>query len=129
MDPNTVGSMTIKVPGLERLVVVFPATLDNAVVTVDDVLIAMHRAVQASVMELHSEFGTKYGQRSALESSPRILAPWLAYEHVTIANQEWGGRDHLWAGLYPCQEERDVWVLGTRRVGDHSASNPRLPNP
>jgi hypothetical protein len=44
MDPSTVGSMTIRVPGLERLVVVFPATLESTVITVDDVLIAVHRA-------------------------------------------------------------------------------------
>jgi hypothetical protein len=111
--------MTIRVPGLERLVVVFPATLDSAVVTVDDVLIAVHRAVQASAIELHSRGGTKYGQRSILGSSPRILAPSPAYEHTTMANQERGGGDHhWWAGLYPCQKERDVWVLRTRRISN-----------
>ena len=33
MNPSTVGSMGIVVPGLEKVVVVFPATLDSAVVS------------------------------------------------------------------------------------------------
>jgi hypothetical protein len=41
MNPRTVGSMPIVVPGLERVIVVFPATLDSAVVTVGDVLVAV----------------------------------------------------------------------------------------
>jgi hypothetical protein len=51
MNPSAVGSKTIRMLGLERLVVVFPAILESAVVTVDDVLITVHRAVQASAME------------------------------------------------------------------------------
>ena len=118
MDPSTVGSMTIRVPGLQRLVVVFPATLNSAFVTVNDVLIAVHRAVQASDIELHSGLGLEYGQRSIPGSSPIILPPWPACEYTTMANQERGIGDHWWAGLYPCQEERDVWVLRTRRVSN-----------
>ena len=118
MNPSTVGSMTIRVPGWERPVVVFPTTLDTAVVTVDDVLIAVHRAVQASAMELHGGFGTKYGQRSIPGSSPMILASCPAYEPSTMVNQDRGGGGYLWAGLYPCQKERDVWVLRTRRVSN-----------
>jgi len=118
MDPSTVGSMTIKVPGLERLVVVFPSTLGNAVVTVDDVLIAVHRAAQASGIGAHVGFGTKYDQRTILGSSPRNLAPRVAYEHTTIATQEHGGGDHWWAGLYPCPKERDVWILRTRKISN-----------
>ena len=118
MDPSTVGSMTIKVPGLERLVVVFPSTLESAVVTVGDVLIALHHAVQASGIELHVGFGEKYGQRTILGSSPMSLAPRLAYEHTTIATPERGGGDPWWAGLYPCQKERDVWILRTRKISN-----------
>ena len=118
MDPSTVGSMTIKVPGLERLVVVFPSTLYSAVVTVDDVLIAVHHAVQASGIGPRVGFGTKYGQRTILGSSPMSLAPRVAYEHSTIATRERGGGDHWWAGLYPCQKERDVWILRTRRISN-----------
>ena len=43
MSPSMIGSMTIVVPGVERAVVVFPATLESAVVTVDDVLFTVHR--------------------------------------------------------------------------------------
>jgi len=48
--------MKIVVPGLEGVVVVFPTTLDNAVVTVSDVIVAVHRAVQQSAFEHHREF-------------------------------------------------------------------------
>ncbi|KIM38664.1 hypothetical protein M413DRAFT_12596 [Hebeloma cylindrosporum] len=102
MDPNTVGSMTIMVPGLERFVVVFPATSNSDIVTVDDVLIAVHRAVQAAAMELHREFGTTYGERDLAEC---------------------GGEDDWWGGLYPCQNEQDVWVLRTRIISTPNTSN------
>ena len=89
MNPSLVGSMPIVVPGLDRVVVVFPATLDSAVVTVGDVLVAVYRAVQESAFERHGEFGTKQLDE-----------------------------DHWWAGLYPCHNERDIWILRTRRI-DH----------
>ena len=55
MNPSTVGSMAIVVPGLNMVIVVFPATLDSAVVTVGDVPVALYRAVQESVIELITE--------------------------------------------------------------------------
>ncbi|KIM38665.1 hypothetical protein M413DRAFT_447632 [Hebeloma cylindrosporum] len=118
MDPSTVGSMTIMVPGLERFVVVFPATSDSDIVTVDDVLIAVHRAVQASATGSSMEYGIP-------GSSPMIIAPWTAYERTNIDAEECGGGDQWWEGLYPCQKERDVWVLRTTKV---SASNSHLYN-
>ena len=52
-NPSAVRSMAIIVPGLERVVVVFPATLDS------DVLVAVYHAVQEWAFEHHREFGTK----------------------------------------------------------------------
>jgi hypothetical protein len=49
----------IVVPGLERVVVIFPATLDGAVVTVSDVLVAVYRAAQESALEHHGNFSAK----------------------------------------------------------------------
>jgi hypothetical protein len=59
MNPSTVRPMVIVVPGLERVVVVFPTTLDSEVVTVGDVLVAVYHAVQESAIEYHGEFGVK----------------------------------------------------------------------
>jgi hypothetical protein len=45
--------MTTVIPGLERLVVMFP----TEVVTVGDVLVAVYRAVRDWIVERHGEFG------------------------------------------------------------------------
>jgi hypothetical protein len=115
MNPSTVGSMTIVVPGLERVVVVFPATLDSDVVTVGDVLVAVYHAVQESAIERHGEFGVKRGVegRSFPASGPADLTA----NTYTSSIKEFG-KDHWWEGLYPYQNERDIWVLRTRRI-DH----------
>ena len=60
MNPSTVGSITIVVPGVERAAVVFPATLDSTVVMVGDVLLAVHRPMRGWVVERHDEFGVGY---------------------------------------------------------------------
>jgi len=112
MNPSAVGSMTISVPGLERVVVVFPAALDGCVVTVGDVLDAVYRAVRVSVIEQNEDIVE--GQRNT-PSLSEIDPPWSAYMAIEIRKHI--GEKHRWAGLYPCQTERDVWCLRTRRVG------------
>ena len=114
MNPSTVGSMTIRVPGLERLVVVFPATLDSRVVTVGDVLDAVYRAVQTPAIE-HRERGRKNWLGLGQIDLPR--SRWIVDEYTAKDVQKHFGGNHWWGGLYPCQKERDVWVLRTRRVG------------
>jgi len=114
MNPSTVGSMPIVVPGLERVVVAFPATLDSAVVTVCDVLVAVYRAVQESAFERHGEFGAERaseGRRSFPASGQADLTA-NAYTPTIEELHE----DHWWAGLYPCHNERDIWILRTRRI-------------
>jgi len=101
--------MTIIVPGLERVVVVFPATLDD-VVKADDVLVTVYRAIQESDIEYDGEFGIKRGV-------PPLCQDDVTTNAYTPAREELA-EDHWWAGLYPSQNERDVWVLHTRRV-DH----------
>jgi len=61
MNPSTKGSMMIVVPGVERGVIVFPATLDSAVVTVGDVILAVHRVIRGWVVEHHDGFGVECG--------------------------------------------------------------------
>jgi len=116
MNPNTVGFMAIVVPGLERIVVVFPATLDSAVVTVGDVLVAVYRAVQESSIEQHGEFGVKNGIEGRKSFSAPGRADLTANVYTPVIEELC--EDHLWAGLYPCHNERDIWILRTRRI-DH----------
>jgi len=55
MNPTTVGSVTIIVPSVERVVIVFPATLDSAVVMVGDVLVAVHHPVRELAFEYNND--------------------------------------------------------------------------
>ena len=96
-QPRTrVRSMKIVVPGLEGVVVVFPTTLDSAVVTVGDVIVAVHRAVQQSAFKHHREFGSKRrikfpaltGRRTPVLWSSKNLVKTIgrrAYLHVTTS--------------------------------------------
>jgi len=54
-NPSTVGSLTIIVPGLGRVIVAFPDTSDSGLVTVGDMLFAVSRVVQESSIEHHGE--------------------------------------------------------------------------
>ena len=52
--------MTIVVPGLGKVIIVFPATPDGSVVTVGDVLVAVY-LVQESSIEHHGELAARSG--------------------------------------------------------------------
>ncbi|KIM38658.1 hypothetical protein M413DRAFT_447629 [Hebeloma cylindrosporum] len=115
MSPSTIGSMTIVVPGLQRVVVVFPSTSDSDVVTVGDVLVTVYRAMQESAFEHHREFGAKRGAKGGRNNG--LWGQTAPINGHPTAVEELGD-DCWWAGLYPCQNERDVWVLRTRRLDD-----------
>jgi hypothetical protein len=115
MNPSTVGSMTIVVPGVETaVVVVFPATLDSDVVTVGDVLVAVYRAIQESAIQYYGEFGAKCGAEGTSHCPASGQANLTANAYTPTIEEL--GEDHWWAGLYPCQNERDIWVLRTQRI-------------
>jgi len=69
MNPSMVGSMMIVVPGVERVVIVFPAMLDGAEVPVGDVLrvVAVHRPVREWASERHDDSG--WGKASKGETT------------------------------------------------------------
>ena len=115
MNPSTVGSMAVVVPGLGRLIVVFPAKLDSGVVTVGDVLVAVYRAVQESGIDHHGKVGAKHGADGRKEWSASRQAELKANTNTNTVIEELG-EDHWWAGLHPCPRERDLWLLRTRRV-------------
>ncbi|KAF8959339.1 hypothetical protein BDZ97DRAFT_1923025 [Flammula alnicola] len=127
MEPSTVGSMTIRIAVLERPIVVFPARLDDSVVTVMDVLAAVYRAIRAAAMGDYDERGEEcmldntaqlaaHPRRHNAISTSRDHCPNVA--HITVAIRKHFGGVGVWAGLYPSPTERDVWILHTRQ-GDH----------
>ena len=63
------GSMTIRMLDLERLVVLFPTILESAVFMVDNVFITVHRPVQASAVE-RIWHGIWPEKDTGIESSP-----------------------------------------------------------
>ena len=84
--------------GSERVVVVFPATLDTAVVTAGNMPVAVYRGVQESAFETHREFGAKRAiKRRKFAASGQADLMANAY---APAIEETGG-EHWWAGLYP----------------------------
>lgn len=92
MNPSTVGSMTIVVPSFERVVVIFPATLDGAAVTE---LICVYRAVEKSAFQHHREFGVKRAIEgiknfpTSGQSDSKVNAYTPAFEEI--------GEDYWWA--------------------------------
>ena len=56
MNPITVGSMIIVVPGVERVVIAIPARFNGVVVATGDVLVAAYYAAQERVGH-HGEYG------------------------------------------------------------------------
>ena len=107
--------MTIVVPGLERVIVVFPATLDSDVVTVGDVLVAVYSAVQELAAGRHIESASKRGIEGRRDWPTSRQADFKSNTDTTMVIEELG-KDHWWMGLYPYHGERDVWVLRTGRV-------------
>jgi len=112
MNPSTVGSMTIVVPGVERAVVVFPATFDSAVVTVGDVLLAVHCAMRGRVVEQHDEFGVERRVEGRRDDPSRGQGERTGNGY----NIEEFREDPWWAGLSLCQRDSDVWILRTSRA-------------
>jgi len=53
--------MTIVIPSLGRVIVVFPAMPDSGIVTVGNGLVAVYRVVQESSIEHHGELAPKSG--------------------------------------------------------------------
>jgi hypothetical protein len=91
--------MAIAVPGLERVIIVFPAMLDSEMVTVCDVLVAVYHAVQESAFEHHGLLG----MRRTIERRKNFLALGQAdlMSNAYTPAIEKLGEDNWWAGLYP----------------------------
>ena len=69
MSRSTVGSMTIVLPGLGKVIVVFPATPVSGVVTIGDMLVAVYLVIHESCIEHHGEFCEIWWRGEAKSSS------------------------------------------------------------
>ncbi len=93
LGPYASISMTLRVPAFSRdLVIVFPARLDDSIVTIADVFRSVHAAFLLEAAERRS------GSNFLAEESRTVFRRCL-------------GRPLWWAGLRPSSMERDVWIL------------------
>ncbi|KIJ94312.1 hypothetical protein K443DRAFT_12199 [Laccaria amethystina LaAM-08-1] len=97
------GSLTIRTALVTKSIVVFPSRIDDGVVTVQDVLLAVHYALQASALDdQHRRRRRRQGEVW------RQCAPRSYYEAIDVAVG-----CHGWAGLTQSPTEGDVWILMT----------------
>ena len=99
-------SLTIRLALVERPIVIFPANVDRRIVTIYDVLIAVHYAVFASVMDDHHRRHREGAENPSLRSGRNRTCR-------STSGMELEGC-YKWVGLTPSPTERDVWILVTR---------------
>lgn len=106
------GPLTIRLALVERPIVVFPANVDRGIVTIYDVLLAVHYAVCTSVADNHR----RRQQRQDAELSPVEDSAHRFIRGETCRCTSGMGLEgcYKWIGLTPSPTERDVWILLTR---------------
>jgi hypothetical protein len=109
-NPN-LGSLTIRLALVEQPIVVFPVNVDRGIVTIYDVLHAVHYAVCTSIIDDHDR---RHRQDADLwpvdDSAPRSGRNRTCRR---TSGMELEGC-YKWVGLTPSPTERDVWILLTR---------------
>ena len=103
--PN-LGSLTIRTALVSKPIVVFPSRIDDGVVTVQDVLLAVHYALRASALD--DQRRRRRHRQAELWSAPTSYCPPEDYEAIDVAVGCYG-----WAGLMQSPTEGDVWILMT----------------
>ena len=106
-NPN-LGSLTIRTALVSKPIVVFPSTIDDGVVTVQDVLLAVHYALQASALDDQHRRHQRRQAELWRQGAPRSYRPPEDYEAIDVAVGCYG-----WAGLTQSPTEGDVWILMT----------------
>ena len=102
------GSLTIRMALVSRPIVVFPACIDSGVVTVQDVLLAVHYALRSNALD-DQHHRRQHQQRELWRNS--VLKLYHTHEDYTAFDVASGC--FRWAGLTPSQRENDVWILMT----------------
>ncbi|KIJ92667.1 hypothetical protein K443DRAFT_363464 [Laccaria amethystina LaAM-08-1] len=102
------GSLTIRTALVSKPVVVFPACIDDGVITVQDVLLAVHYALHSSALD--DQHHRRQHQQGELLNN-RALKSHRPHEDCTAFDVASGC--FRWAGLMQSQTENDVWILTT----------------
>jgi hypothetical protein len=87
---------------------VFPSRIDDGVVTVQDVLLAVHYALRASALDDQHRRRRRRQSELWRQGAPRSYRPSEGYEAIDVAVGCYG-----WAGLTQSPTEGDVWILMT----------------
>ena len=106
-NPN-LGSLTIRMALVSKPIVVFPSRIDEAVVTVHDVLLAVHSALRASTLADQHRRRPRRQAELWRQSAPRSHHPLEDCKTIDVAVGCYG-----WAGLTQSPTEGDVWILMT----------------
>ena len=88
---------------VNKPIVVFPSRIDDGVVTVQDVLLAVHYALQASALD--DQHRRRRQAELWRQGAPRSYHSPEDYEAIDVAVE--------WAGLTQSPTEVDVWILVT----------------
>ena len=102
------GSLTIRTALVSKPVVVFPACIDDGVVTVQDVLLAVHYALRSSALD--DQHHRHQHQQGELWKNGALT---LYRPHESYTSFDGTSGCFIWAGLTPSQMENDVWILMT----------------
>ena len=105
---TSLASLTIRLALVERPIVVFPANGDRGIVTIYDVLLAVHYAVCTSVIDDH-----RRQHRQDVDLLPVDNADLRFGRNRNSSGMKLKGC-YKWVGLIPSPTERDVWILLTR---------------
>ncbi|KJA14203.1 hypothetical protein HYPSUDRAFT_49365 [Hypholoma sublateritium FD-334 SS-4] len=117
IDPQSISSIVIRIPRIERPVVVFPETVDDPIMIVD-----ILRAVSAAVRAAAGGADATVEVAGAAAGGSRMRTYSLAVANADAADavRRHFGRKVYWGGLYDSPSEQDVWILllyGPRRGG------------
>jgi len=107
----SIGSLTIHLALVERPIVIFPENVDRGIVTIYDVLIAVHYAVCTSITEDNCRWHRQDEELWPVNTSALCSGKNRMCRRTSGMELE---GCYKWVGLTPSLTERDVWILLTR---------------
>ena len=107
----SLGSLTIRLALVERPIVIFPANVDHWIITIYDVLLAVHYAVYTSVTDDQHRRHRQDDELLPVDNSALRLGRNRTCRRTSGMELE---GCYKWVGLTPSPTERDVWILLTK---------------
>ncbi|KAF9473013.1 hypothetical protein BDN70DRAFT_886276 [Pholiota conissans] len=107
VSPQSAPSVTVRIEGIERPVVVFPATIGYPI-RIEDMLETIHSVLRYEAFEALGVHGLLPGDVDSSSGMGNV-----AFDEAATANaiQRKFPRGAWWGGLYESADEREVWVL------------------